>query len=84
MNTLRVTNIKCHGCEKSIISALKRAGFQDVSVDVEKQFVSFEGDKKSADKLLSKMGYPEEGTPEARSLAKKAKSYYSCAVGRMK
>lgn len=31
--------------------------------------------------LLSKLGYPVEG--EQNSLSKKAKSYMSCAVGRM-
>jgi copper chaperone len=84
MNSIKVTNIKCGGCEKSVISALKKADIKDISVNIESQQVSFEGDAEKAKKILSKMGYPEAGSPEAKSFAKKAKSYVSCAIGRMK
>jgi copper chaperone CopZ len=84
MNTLRVTNIKCGGCEKSIISSLQKGGLKDISIDVSRQTVAFQGSLGDAKKILSKMGYPEAGSPEAKSLVKKAKSYYSCAIGRMK
>jgi len=84
MNTVIVTNIKCGGCEKSILSSLQKAGLRNVSVDLAEQKVSFEGDSEAAKKVLSKMGYPEAGSPEAKSLMKKAKSYVSCAIGRMK
>jgi len=84
MNILKVVNIKCGGCEKGIISALEREGLRDVKVNVASQTVSFEGDFKIAKKKLNSMGYPEAGSKEVESLLKKAKSYISCAVGRIK
>jgi copper chaperone len=84
MNSIQVCNIKCHGCGNSIVSALEKAGMKDISVDIAEQKVFFDGDIETAKKLLSKMGYPEIGSPEAESLSKKAKSYVSCAIGRMK
>lgn len=84
MQSIHVANIKCGGCETSIVSSLQKAGLKDIKVDVEKQLVSFEGDVQIANKILAKMGYPEADSPEAKKLSKKAKSYIFCAVGRMK
>lgn len=84
MNSIHVVNIKCGGCEASIVSALQRAGLSKIKVDVGSQLVSFEGDADEAKKILTKMGYPEADSPKARKLSKKAKSYITCAVGKMK
>jgi copper chaperone CopZ len=85
MTTLTVVNIKCGGCEKSIISALQKLGCTNVTVDVTNQKISFEGgDIEKVKKELSKMGYPEANSPQAKSLLKKATSYASCMVGRLK
>lgn len=84
MNIIKVINIKCGGCEKSIISALKKKGLSDIKVDVENQTVEFTGDYDVARAKLTKMGYPEAGSKEAGSIAKKAKSYISCMIGRGK
>jgi copper chaperone len=83
MNTIKVVNIKCGGCAHSIRKALENQGFENVSVDESKMEVSFEGDCWVAVEILSKMGYPEVGSKEAESLIKKAKSYISCARGKM-
>lgn len=84
MQKIQVVNIKCGGCEKTIISALEKAGMNSVQIDIQNQTVSFEGDLEGAKMILSKLGYPEAGSEEARSILKKAKSFASCAVGRMK
>jgi copper chaperone CopZ len=84
MPTIKVVNIKCGGCENSIISSLEQLGLRNVKVGVTNQAVSFEGDIEIAKKKLSSMGYPEAGSREAKSFLKKAKSYASCMVGRIK
>lgn len=82
--TLQVVNVKCGGCQKHIASSLEKEGFKDVDVDLDAQSVTFEGDVEAAKKLLSRLGYPEASSDEAKSLLKKAKSFVSCAIGRMK
>lgn len=84
MPKIEVVNIKCGGCAKSIEDALTKRGLKDIKVDPSCQLVEFEGDEKLAEDVLTKMGYPKFGTPEAESLLKKAKSFASCMVGRLK
>ena len=84
MPTIKVVNIKCGGCEKNIISTLAKSGLTDVKVEVAAGEVSFNGDTELAKRKLSDLGYPEVGSQEANSLLKKAKSYTSCLIGRMK
>lgn len=84
MNKLEVVNIKCGGCAKSIEDALSKNDFKNVKVDPSCQLVEFEGDTEKAEKILFKMGYPKAGSKEAKSLLKKAKSYASCMVGKVK
>ena len=84
MPILNVVNIKCGGCEKGIEEALAKAGMGDIKVSAADQIVSFEGDADTARKILTKMGYPEAGSEEAKSFLKKAKSYMSCMIGKTK
>ncbi len=84
MQYIEVVNIKCGGCEESIIDALTEAGLSNINVDVANQKVYFEGDQEKAKEILNKMGYPEAGSKQAKSLIKKAKSYISCAIGKTK
>lgn len=84
MPKITIVNLKCGGCAKSIEAALNGAGFMGVSVDQEANEVSFEGDREKARVILEKLGYPEMGSKKAESLFKKAKSFLSCARGRMK
>jgi len=85
MPIIKVVNIKCGGCENSIKSALESKGFKVLRVDAMKQEVEVEnGDIETAKKILGSMGYPAEGTKEAESFLKKAQSYVSCMIGRIK
>lgn len=84
MVTLQVVNIKCGGCQKNIISTLSKNEFTNISVDIEKQEVSFEGDRAKALQILLKMGYPEASSAEAKNLLNKGMSYVSCAIGKLK
>ena len=84
MNTIKIVNVKCGGCEKTITSALNKIGMKNVSVNVENQEVSFEGDAELAKEKLVKIGYPEAGSKAAKSLLKKAQSFASCAMGKVK
>lgn len=84
--TLEIQNLKCGGCAHTIISKLNSLdGIKNVSVDTDSNTVSFENESAtevdSALLLLSKLGYPVDG--DANSIGKKAKSFVSCAVGRM-
>ncbi|AKM83918.1 TPA: heavy metal transporter [Candidatus Campbellbacteria bacterium] len=85
MQTIKVVNMKCGGCEKTVTTALEKEGFTNISVKAPEGIISFDdGNMEKAEKILSKLGYPKEGTPEAESVLKKAKSYASCAIGKMK
>lgn len=94
MNILvSVENIKCGGCANSIRKQLLAIeSVEDVNVDIEQGQVSIQGsDGVVTDELrlqvlqtLLKMGYPETGSVEGlKSAGAKAKSFVSCAVGRM-
>ena len=83
MNTVQVVNIKCGGCRNSIIKAMEKEGFTEVEVNIEKQEVSFEGDVEKATAMLSKLGYPKADSDAAKSVTRKAKSFVSCALGKM-
>ena len=85
---LSVENIKCGGCAGTITKRLNELGaVSDCQVDVENGVVSITGDesnKAEVTALLLKLGYPESGTAEGLKAAKaKAKSFVSCAVGKM-
>jgi copper chaperone len=85
---ISVENIKCGGCANTITSRLNEMDSIDsCEVDVEKGIVSINGDESSREQvtqLLLKLGYPESGTAEGLKAARaKAKSFVSCAVGRI-
>ncbi|WP_179351663.1 heavy-metal-associated domain-containing protein [Winogradskyella vidalii] len=85
-NTFNIQNLKCGGCANTIVTQLSKLdGISDVSVDNDTNEVSFnitvENDIEVVKNKLSDLGYPIEG--DSNSLPKKAKSFVSCAVGRM-
>ena len=85
---IQVENIKCGGCASTISTKLAALdGVQEVTVDVEKGTVTIDGDenhREAVTAMLLQLGYPESGTAEGIAAAKaKAKSFVSCAVGRM-
>ncbi|HTQ73020.1 MAG TPA: heavy metal-associated domain-containing protein [Burkholderiales bacterium] len=86
--SIAVENIKCGGCANSIRKAVSGLeGVTGVSVDIEQGEVRVEGDEAARPgvaKWLLGLGYPERGTASGiGSAAAKAKSFVSCAIGRM-
>jgi copper chaperone CopZ len=84
--TLIIQNLKCGGCAHTItskVSAIKK--ITEVQVDVEMSSVSFvyetDQDLNSAKEKLTTLGYPIEGNKN--SMVSKAKSFVSCATGKM-
>lgn len=85
---IEVENIKCGGCANSITTKLNELdSITDVAVDIEGGKVSIAGDESMREEYasaLASMGYPEVGTLHGLgSAGAKAKSFVSCAVGRM-
>jgi len=83
-----VENIKCGGCANTIRTRLEKLdGIDSVTVDVESGRVTVDGDgntRQNVIERLASLGYPETGSVEGiRSATAKAKSFVSCAVGRM-
>lgn len=83
---ISVQNLKCGGCANTIIDKLRTLnGVVEVSVAVEKSevIVQYEDDFnfESVKSTLKHLGYPEVG--EQNSFGTKAKSYVSCAIGKI-
>jgi copper chaperone CopZ len=79
-----VENIKCHGCTTSIkLAIMKFAGVKSVEIDLEEEKITIGGKgvkKKAILKKLTSLGYPEKGH---NTIFNQAKSYVSCAIGKM-
>ncbi|WP_018948095.1 heavy-metal-associated domain-containing protein [Thioalkalivibrio sp. ALMg11] len=85
---IEVENIKCGGCASSIRKGLLQVeGVTGAEVDVEGGAVDVEAPDSAREAVAAKlanMGYPEVGSVSGlRSASAKAKSFASCAVGRM-
>ena len=85
--TIKIQNLKCGGCANTIVTQLSKLdGISQVTVDNNTEEVSLNSNSevnlKLAKKKLSDLGYPDLG--ETNSFPKKAKSFVSCAVGRMR
>jgi len=83
-----VENIKCGGCANSIRSGLlKIAGVISVEVDIDGECVLIAADRDVRSKAIERlksMGYPEKGSVEGlQAIGAKARSFLSCAVGRL-
>lgn len=84
--TLYIQNLKCGGCANTITKNLTSLeGIENIIVNVEESSVGFsysnENQLTAVKDKLKTLGYPEDG--EANSLGSKAKSYVSCAIGKM-
>lgn len=84
--TIYVQNLKCGGCANTItknVSAIEN--ITNIKVNVEESSITFNYDTEAklaeVKNKLQSLGYPEDG--EANSLGSKAKSYVSCAIGKM-
>ncbi len=85
---ISVENIKCGGCASTIRTKLEAMdGVTTIDVDIGDGIVTVEADENTRAAVtakLLKLGYPESGTAEGIAAAKaKAKSFVSCAVGRI-
>jgi copper chaperone len=83
-----VENVKCGGCARTIANALRAdSRITDVSVDLSQGAVVVEATadvRAEVAATLARLGYPEKGSVEGlRSAAAVAKSFVSCAVGRL-
>ena len=85
MTVIKIENLKCGGCAATIKKGLLSIeNVSDVLVDVENDTVSITSENVLIDLIkekLSKLGYPEVG--DKNTLVHKAKSFVSCAVGRI-
>ena len=91
MNTIysiHVDNLKCGGCANTITQGLTAlGGIGGIKVDPEAGTVAFAAEpdrlQPAKDKLQS-MGYPETGSVEGLAAGvAAAKSYVSCAIGKL-
>lgn len=84
-STIYIQNLKCGGCATTIsknISTIESV--ENVSINVENNSISLSHQPDFLEKIkqtLKKIGYPEQG--EDNNIMDKAKSYVSCAVGKM-
>ncbi|WP_116769493.1 cation transporter [Maribacter litoralis] len=85
-SVIPIQNLKCGGCANTIISKLKKIPkITNVSVSVESSSVSFDALKQediaTVKSELKSIGYPSLN--EENSVFSKAKSYVSCATGKL-
>jgi copper chaperone CopZ len=86
METLEifVENIKCGGCMSGIKKALLEfKGVKSVEITLEEEKIQIQGKQLNREAYIKKMdsmGYPEKGN---NTLFKEAKSYVSCAIGKL-
>ena len=84
-----IDNLKCGGCASTISKELQQlAGVQSVRVDNDSDLVEIESGENfnltTAKNKLESLGYPEKGSVHGfKKLTTGAKSYVSCAIGRM-
>lgn len=82
-----IDNLKCGGCANTIRTALmKIKGIEKVRIFTNTNCIEVEGEEESIDRdkvieTLGKLGYPERGTTNN---LQKAKSYFSCMIGRFR
>jgi len=84
--SIHIQNLKCRGCVQTItknIGALK--GIENFQIDLDGSEIHFEHQEASVveevKSQLKKLGYPED--TEKNTFGLKAKSYVSCALGKM-
>ncbi|MEA3419386.1 MAG: heavy-metal-associated domain-containing protein [Campylobacterota bacterium] len=87
--TFQVENVKCGGCANTLMTKLKDK-FGEVEVDLEKfpREITLEIDEGRVGELglaLKKLGYPfsSEKLGFVDNTSAKAKSFVSCAIGKM-
>ena len=84
--TIEIQNLKCGGCANTITKKLTGIkGLSELEVNNDNHTVSFNYESKNtfvkAKELLNDLGSPVTGDKNA--LTTKAKSFVSCAIGRI-
>lgn len=84
-NKIYVQNLKCGGCANTITNKLKDIqGVSNLNINVEESLITLNCSElilETVKETLKKAGYPEDG--ETNSFSSKAKSYVSCAIGKI-
>ena len=84
-HTVGIQNVKCGGCAKTIRNSVSEIeGVGMIHVDHDAHTISFESNEDTVPlvvKRLDELGYPVDESDN--SLVKKAKSFVSCARGRV-
>lgn len=87
--TFEVTNVKCGGCANTLKTSLaKNFGEVEVNLDVEPRQITLdiqESAVPSLRKKLKSLGYPmsDEDLSKMEGFSTTAKSFVSCAVGKI-
>jgi len=87
--TFEVINVKCGGCASTLKTSLKdEFGDVEVNLDVEPRQITLDIEEPAIPALrtkLKKLGYPmsDEDLSKMEGFSTTAKSYVSCAVGKM-
>jgi len=84
--SIQVQNLKCGGCDNTITTKLSDIkNISGISIAVDKSEVSFDylndEDLENVIEKLKALGYPS--IDDANSLGSKAKSFVSCATGKL-
>ena len=84
--TIEIQNLKCGGCANTITRRLSEINdLSELTINNDNHTVSFNYEHENtlikAKELLNNIGYPVVGDKNA--LTTKAKSFVSCAVGRI-
>ncbi len=84
--TIPIQNLKCGGCANTITKGISAIdAIKNVSVNVDDNTVTFsyetEEQVNEVKIKLKSLGYPVDG--ETNTLGDKAKSYVSCAIGKI-
>ncbi len=85
---IAVENIKCGGCASTITKKLTEAfDTKTIKVDVEQGLINIDIEdsrREEVSQMLLSLGYPETDSVHGFDSAKaKAKSFVSCAIGKM-
>jgi len=87
--TFEVMNVKCGGCANTLKNALKKDfGEVEVNLDIEPRQITLEIEENELPALrkkLKSLGYPmsDEKLSTIEGFSTTAKSFVSCAVGKM-
>ncbi len=85
-----VLNVKCGGCANTLKSSLKeKFGEVEVNLEVEPRIITLDVEEENIPELrvkLKKLGYPmsDEDLTKFEDISTAAKSFVSCAVGKIK